>query len=140
MRKLKFFLTCLLMVSISLVSAQTRTASGTVVSAEDGEPVIGASVLVKGTSQGTFTDVDGKFSLSAPVNATLVNQSIGMVSVEVAAAPNLQVVMQADTRALDELVVTALGIQRQKRELGYSTTNVNSEELTQSKSVSVATG
>ena len=140
MRKLKFFLTCLLMVSISLVSAQTKTASGTVVSAEDGEPVIGASVLVKGTSQGTFTDVDGKFSLSAPVNATLVIQSIGMVSVEVAAAPNLQVVMQADTRALDELVVTALGIQRQKRELGYSTTNVNSEELTQSKSVSVATG
>ena len=61
MRKLKFLLTCLLMVSISLVSAQTKTASGTVFSAEDGLPVIGASVMVKGSTQGTVTDVNSSF-------------------------------------------------------------------------------
>ena len=60
MRKLKFFLTCLLMVSISLVSAQTKTASGTVVSAEDGQPVIGDSVIIKGTLQGTTTNANGR--------------------------------------------------------------------------------
>ena len=140
MRKLKFLLTCLLMVSISLVSAQTKTASGTVVSTEDGEPVIGASVLIKGSSQGTITNVNGKFSLTVPANATLVISSIGMISQEVAPATNLEIVLVTDTKTLDEVVVTALGIQRQKRDLGYSTTNINSEELTQAKSVSVATG
>ena len=140
MRKLKFLLTCLLMVSFSLVSAQTRTASGTVTSADNGEPVIGASVLIKGSSQGTITNVDGKFSLSVPANATLVISSIGMISQEVAPGTNLEIVLVTDTKTLDEVVVTALGIQRQKRDLGYSTTNINSEELTQAKSVSVATG
>ena len=140
MRKLKFLLTCLLMVSISLVSAQTKTASGTVTSADNGEPVIGASVLIKGTSQGTITNVNGKFSLTVPANATLVISSIGMISQEVAPGTNLNIVLVTDTKTLDEVVVTALGIQRQKRDLGYSTTNINSEELTQAKSVSVATG
>ena len=140
MRKLKFLLTCLLMVSFSLVSAQTKTASGTVTSADNGEPVIGASVLIKGTSQGTITNVDGKFSLSVPANATLVISSIGMISQEVVPGTNLNIVLVTDTKTLDEVVVTALGIQRQKRDLGYSTTNINSEELTQAKSVSVATG
>ena len=140
MRKLKFLLTCLLMVSFSLVSAQTRTASGTVTSADNGEPVIGASVLIKGSSQGTITNVNGKFSLTVPANATLVISSIGMISQEVAPATNLEIVLVTDTKTLDEVVVTALGIQRQKRDLGYSTTNINSEELTQAKSVSVATG
>ena len=140
MRKLKFLWTCLLMVSFSLVSAQTRTASGTVTSADNGEPVIGASVLIKGSSQGTITNVDGKFSLSVPANATLVISSIGMISQEVAPGTNLEIVLVTDTKTLDEVVVTALGIQRQKRDLGYSTTNINSEELTQAKSVSVATG
>ena len=140
MRKLKFLLTCLLMVSFSLVSAQTKTASGTVTSADNGEPVIGASVLIKGTSQGTITNVNGKFTLTVPANATLVISSIGMISQEVAPATNLEIVLVTDAKTLDELVVTALGIQRQKRDLGYSTTNINSEELTQAKSVSVATG
>ena len=140
MRKLKFLLTCLLMVSFSLVSAQTRTASGTVTSADNGEPVIGASVLIKGSSQGTVTNVNGKFSLNVPANATLVISSVGMLPQEVAPGTNLNIVLVTDTKTLDEVVVTALGIQRQKRDLGYSTTNINSEELTQAKSVSVATG
>ena len=140
MRKLKFLLTCLLMVSFSLVSAQTKTASGTVTSADNGEPVIGASVLIKGSSQGTITNVNGKFSLNVPANATLVISSVGMLPQEVAPGTNLNIVLVTDTKTLDEVVVTALGIQRQKRDLGYSTTNINSEELTQAKSVSVATG
>ncbi|HPT43620.1 MAG TPA: SusC/RagA family TonB-linked outer membrane protein [Paludibacteraceae bacterium] len=140
MRKLKFLLTCLLMVSISLVSAQTKTASGTVTSADNGEPVIGASVLIKGTSQGTITNVNGKFTLTVPANATLVISSIGLISQEAVPGTNMEIVLLTDTKTLDEVVVTALGIQRQKRDLGYSTANINSEELTQAKSVSVATG
>ena len=140
MRKLKFLLTCLLMVSISLVSAQTKTASGTVTSADNGEPVIGASVLIKGTSQGTITNVNGKFTLTVPANATLVISSIGLISQEAAPGTNMEIVLLTDTKTLDEVVVTALGIQRQKRDLGYSIANINSEELTQAKSVSVATG
>jgi len=128
------------MVSISLVSAQTKTASGTVTSADNGEPVIGASVLIKGTSQGTITNVNGKFTLTVPANATLVISSIGLISQEAAPGTNMEIVLLTDTKTLDEVVVTALGIQRQKRDLGYSTANINSEELTQAKSVSVATG
>ena len=64
MRKLTFLLACLFLIGVGLVNAQSRTVSGKVLSAEDGQPVIGATVIVKGTSSGTITGVDGDFSLS----------------------------------------------------------------------------
>lgn len=128
MRKLKFLLTCLLMVSFSLVSAQTRTASGTVTSADNGEPVIGASVLIKGSSQGTVTNVNGKFSLNVPANATLVISSVGMLPQEVAPGTNLNIVLVTDTKTLDEIIVTAAGIKRSEKSLGYAVSSVNPED------------
>jgi TonB-dependent SusC/RagA subfamily outer membrane receptor len=141
MRKLTFLFACLFMIGVGLVNAQSLTVKGKVISDEDGQPVIGASVLVKGTTTGTITGVDGSFSISVPAgNRTLVVSYIGMKSTEVQAENGMVVRLQPQTLEIDEVVVTALGIQRQKRELGYSTVNINSEELNQAKSVSVATG
>ncbi len=115
MRKLKLLLTCLFAVaSISLVSAQTKTASGTVISSDDGQPVIGASVVVKGNTKiGTLTDVDGRYTLSVPASATtLVISYIGMSQTEVAASPNQNVVMDADASELDEVLVMGYGTGR----------------------------
>lgn len=141
MRKLKYLLTCLLVASISLVSAQTKTVSGMVASAEDNQPIVGASVVIKGTSQGVATDANGRFSFSVPASAqTLVVSYIGMQSQEIVAGTNVWVSLKSDEKMIDEVVVTALGIERQKRDLGYSTVTIKSEELTQAKSLSVATG
>ena len=134
MRKLKFFLTCLLMASISLVSAQTKTASGTVKSAEDGLPVIGASVVVKGnTSIGTLTNADGWYSLTVPSSAnTLVVSLVGMKSVEVAATPNQRINLEPDISELSELlVVGAMGIARPSRAAGFGQSVVDPSEATQ---------
>ncbi len=68
MKKLTFLLFCLVL-GIGLASAQTMQVTGTVTSAEDGEPIIGASVVVKGTTNGTVTDYDGKFNLTVPSSA-----------------------------------------------------------------------
>lgn len=136
-RKLTMFL-ALFFIGIGIVTAQTQVR-GTVVD-ESGQPVIGATILIKGTSQGTVTDVDGRFNLSAPANGTLVISFVGMQTQEVPVQPTVNVTLVSDTEVLDELVVTALGIQRQKRDLGYSTVNIEAEELNQAKSLSVATG
>lgn len=102
----------LLIVSLCLAAgvlqAQTKQVEGIVTSAEDGQPVIGASVLVKGASQGTITDVDGKFVLNGvPASAKmLVISFVGMKSREVAIAPRVEVVLESDQQVLDEVLVT----------------------------------
>ena len=102
----------LLIVSLCLAAgvlqAQTKQVEGIVTSAEDGQPVIGASVLVKGASQGTITDVDGKFVLNGvPASAKmLVISFVGMKAREVAIAPRVEVVLESDQQVLDEVLVT----------------------------------
>jgi len=129
MKKLTFLFLCLVL-GIGLATAQTREITGSVVSAEDDQPVIGASVIVKGTTTGTVTDYDGKFSLSVPSAAkTLVISYIGMAAQEVAIAPNVRVLLKADTQNLDEVVVTALGISREKKALGYAVSEVKGDEM-----------
>ena len=141
MRKLTFLLTCLFLVGVGLVNAQSKSISGKVLSAEDGQPIIGATVKVKGTSAGTITNVGGEFKISLQGDAkNLVISYVGMVTSEVQAVDGMTIQLQSDAKMIDEVVVTALGIQRQKRELGYSTVSIKNEELTQGKSLSVATG
>ena len=141
MRKLTFLWACLFLIGVGLVNAQSKSVSGKVLSAEDGQPVIGASVMVKGTTTGTITGVEGDFTLPVQTNGkTLVVSFVGMKTTEIQAADGMVVKLVSDALAIDEVVVTALGIQRQKRELGYSTANIKSDELTQAKSLSVATG
>ena len=109
-RKLMLLLTCLF-VGIGLATAQTQKVTGTVISEEDGLPVVGASILVKGTTVGTITDVDGQFTLSnIPSSAKMLQISyIGMQSQEVAIKPTVRVVLKTDAEVLDEVVVTAYG-------------------------------
>ena len=131
MRKLKFLLTCLLMVSFSLVSAQTKTASGTVISTEDGLPVVGASVLVKGRTQGTVTNIDGRYTLSVPSSSDLLVISLmGMKTVEVSASVNVTVNMEPDIAQLEEVLVVAYGTAKKSSFTGSAAT-VDAKKLSQ---------
>ncbi|MDC2810410.1 SusC/RagA family TonB-linked outer membrane protein [Bacteroides ovatus] len=138
-RKLMLLLACLF-VGIGLVTAQTQKVTGVVISEEDGQPVVGASVLVKGTTLGTITDVDGNFNLSnVPSSAkTLQISYIGMQTQEVVIKPNLRVVLKADAQKLDEIVVTAMGISREKKALGYAVQDVKSDALTRAANTDLA--
>lgn len=116
-------------------AAQVTTVQGIVTTEEDGEPVIGASVIVKGTSLGTVTDVNGRFELSGfPPSATrLLISYISLMAKEVAIAPQVSVTLKSDTHLLDEVVVTALGISREKKALGYTAQEVKQNALVQGK-------
>ncbi|HJD74670.1 MAG TPA: TonB-dependent receptor [Bacteroides reticulotermitis] len=137
-RKLMLLLACLF-VGLSQVAAQSQTITGVVISEEDGQPVVGASVLVKGTTKGTITDIDGKFSLSnVPSSAkTLQISYIGMHSQEVAIKPTVKVVMAPDNKVLDEVMVVAFGTQKKSAFTG-SATVINSEELAKRVTTNVA--
>lgn len=114
-------------------AGETRniTVSG-VVSDDTGMPLIGAGVLIKGTTSGTTTDIDGYFSLSVPKGKTVEVSSLGFVNYEFAAeseAP-LSITLSSDTEILDEVVVTALGIKRTTKALSYNVQEVASEKIT----------
>ena len=115
-RKLMLLLACLF-VGIGLVTAQTQKVTGVVISEEDGQPVIGASVLVKGTQIGAITGVDGDFTLlNVPSSAKTLRVSyIGMQTLEVAIKPHVKVTLKADSEVLDEVVVT--GMQKMDKRL-----------------------
>ena len=140
MNKLTYLLLCLVL-GIGLATAQTRKVTGTVISAEDSEPIIGASVIVKGTTTGTVTDFDGVFSLDVPSSAkTLVISYVGMIAREVPVQDVLRVVLQSGTQNLEEVVVTAIGMKKQEKALGYAASTVKSEDLNAAKSGSVMSG
>jgi len=121
-------MTCLFC-SIGLALAQNKRISGTVVDS-NGDPVTGATVVVKGTTVGASTDIDGKYSISVPQNGkTLVISLIGSKTKEMAVGDNLKIVLENDSRALDEVVVTALGISREKRALGYAVQDVKGDDI-----------
>ena len=128
-RKLMLLLACLF-VGIGLVTAQTQTITGVVISEEDGQPVIGASVLVKGTQLGTITGVDGDFTLpNVPSSAkTLQISYIGMQTQEVLIKPNVKVFMKADAEMLDEVIVVAYGTAK-KESLTGSISVVDSKKI-----------
>ena len=122
-RKLMLLLACLF-VGIGLVTAQTQKVTGVVISEEDGQPVIGASVLVKGTQIGAITGVDGDFTLpNVPSSAkTLVISYIGMQTQEVAIKPHVRVIMHSDSELLDEVMVVAYGTAKKSSFTGSAST------------------
>lgn len=138
MRKILFLFACFLLASLGLVNAQSRSISGTVLSDEDGQPVIGATVMIKGSTKGTITAVDGTFKISMPENSkSLVITYIGYEPAEVEAQNNMVIRLISNLREIDEVVVTAMGVTRSKKSLGYSAASVTGEELAQNRRADV---
>jgi TonB-linked SusC/RagA family outer membrane protein len=123
------------MITFSVTWAQ-RTVTGTVTGEDDGTAVPGVNVIVKGTSAGTVTDIDGKYQIGVPEEGgILVFSFIGLATeeVEIGNQSTINMVMTADIKQLTEVVVTALGISRDKASLGYSTQEVEGEDLARAK-------
>ena len=136
-RKLMLLLACLF-VGIGLVTAQTQRVTGVVISEEDGQPVIGASVLVKGTQLGTITGVDGDFTLpNVPSSAkTIIVSFVGMQKAEVAISARMKVSLKPDAELLDEVMVVAFGTAKKSAFTG-SAKVLGNEKLEQSQVSSV---
>ncbi len=120
-------------VSVTSTFAQERTISGRVVD-EDGGGLPGVNVILKGTTTGTTTDIDGNYKVNVPAEAnTLTFSFIGLASQEVAigARSTIDVTMSSDVKQLSEVVVTAIGIEREKKALGYAVSDVSGDALKQ---------
>lgn len=137
---LSFFLVCTLLVGVTY--AQNRPVSGKVTSASDGTPVQGVSVAVQGTSTATQTDGSGNYSINVADNATLVFSYVGYQRqvVAVGARSTVNVQLTNDETSLDEVVVTALGVSKSARGLGYSTSKVSGEDLVKSGEANIIQG
>lgn len=128
MRRLLSVLLCLF-IGINLATAQTAKVSGVVISAEDGEPIIGASVVAKGTTTGTVTNFDGHFSLDVPTSAKLLTVSyVGMKTQEVGVKPDLRIVLESASEELDEVMVVAYGTTKKASFTG-SAASVSGEKI-----------
>ena len=113
--------------------AQTKV-SGTVLSQEDGQPIIGAAVKVVGTSTGMLTDVNGRFDVTLPAGKNQLEITyLGYVTQTVQAKNGMRIFMKSDAQSLDEVVVTAMGISREKKALGYAVSEVDGSELIKSR-------
>ncbi len=136
----RFVLCMLLSFCMAIASAQQRNITGTVKD-DNGNPVARVSFQVKGTSNGGITDDNGNFSISVPdANVVLVFTSVGYQEKEVAVGQNttLSVTLNTSDGNLSEVVVTALGIQRQKKSLGYAIQEVKGETLVDAKETNLA--
>ncbi|MEX2512712.1 MAG: SusC/RagA family TonB-linked outer membrane protein [Cyclobacteriaceae bacterium] len=130
----------LLFSNLDALLAQSRTISGQVTESSSAEPVLGASILIKGTAQGTVTDLDGNFELEIPSNeATLVFSYIGFQPQEIMVGnrSTINVVMEYSSEELSEVVVTALGVERETKALGYSVQAVDGDRFTEARETNV---
>jgi len=127
-------------IGLQVLMAQTKEISGTVTSTEDGGAIPGVSVSVKGTSLGTITDMNGVFRLKVPLDSKILTFSfVGMASQDVVIGnqTKIDVKLTSANISVDEVVVTAMGISRDKKSLGYATTSVQSEQLTKARESNV---
>jgi TonB-linked SusC/RagA family outer membrane protein len=140
MKKISLLLAFLGFIGLQVVFAQTREISGSVTSNEDGSSIPGASVVVKGSSLGTVTDMDGKFVLKVPISSKVLTVTfVGMVSTEVplTTSSNYQVKLKPLNVTVDEVVVTAIGISKQRKSLGYAVQDVNGDKINDAKTGNV---
>lgn len=134
----KALLLCFFLVSVLLqqAMAQSRAVTGTVTDQASGQGLPGVAVIVKGTTVGTTTGVEGEYTINVPdANSTLVFRFIGYTTVErpVGNAANIDVTLATDTRQLDEVVVTALGIERTKNELPYAAQSIDGGAISETR-------
>lgn len=138
----KLFLIFLAVTSLAVCAvAQTRTVKGVVLSEGDDEPLIGATVLPVGSGNGTSTDLEGKFTVYVPQSVTQLKVSyVGMGTKTVDITSNDMIIWLSPTsNSLDEVVVTAMGISRSEKTLGFSATSVGGQEITAARDANVLT-
>jgi TonB-linked SusC/RagA family outer membrane protein len=131
------------MLCITQVFAQNRTVTGTVTAKDDGLPIPGVTVKIKGTNSGVQTGTNGKFTISVPQGGTLVFTFVGYTAQEraVGTSTSLNIVLEPESKQLGEVVVTgALGIKTQAKELGYATATVSNTLLNEGKATNAASG
>ncbi len=118
-----------------IATAQEVQISGKVTNVKDGSVLPGVTIFVKGTSQGTTTDIDGGYVMTVPGDAVLVFSFIGMKTKEVSVGGRtvLNISLEPEVTKLEEVIVTALGIKRSEKAIGYSVTTINSEEITKTR-------
>ncbi len=131
----KFFALVFAVAATALGVHAQNVISGTVTDGVSGDPLSGVTVFEKGTTNGTFTDEDGMYELKAPSNAVIVFRMIGYITRELKGGGDLN--MDEDVLQLDDVVVTALGVSRDKKALGYSVQNVSGEKLNQARDANV---
>ena len=139
MRKLFLILMAIIGIAVG-ASAQDRTIHGLVISGDENDPIVGATVMVTGTNLGTTTDVDGKFTIkNVPSSAkTLKVSYVGMTSQEVPITNGeIKIVLSLSSDLLDEVVVTALGISRSEKSLGYAATQVDASQIERARTSNV---
>ena len=131
---------CMLCTFWGSVLAQQRTVTGNVTSADDGSALPGVNVVIKGTQEGTVTGMDGNYTISVPENTVLKFSYIGYLNqeIEVGNQSVINVKMAVDTKQLNEVVVTALGISKSEEKIGYAISKVDGEKLSQAREVNVA--
>jgi hypothetical protein len=127
MKQIRFLILFMVTLISTMTYAQNTSYSGTVVDAQN-EPIIGASVVQKGTSQGSVTDLDGKFTVSVAPGSTLVISYIGYVPQEVKAANDMRIVLKEDNKTLNEVIVVGYGVQK-KSVVTAAIAKVSSEDL-----------
>ncbi|MCD4745787.1 MAG: SusC/RagA family TonB-linked outer membrane protein [Bacteroidales bacterium] len=136
MRKFTIFLAFFIFLGMQLVHAQDRAITGTVISSDDGLAIPGVAVMVKGTNIGTTTDLDGKYQLTVDSKVTtLIFSFMGMVTKEVQIGDKnvVDVVLDPDIMDIEGVVVTALGISREKKALGYSVQDLKGDEIAEAR-------
>lgn len=139
--KINCFTMAFLLLVSTLAYGQGFVTKGNVISSEDQLPLIGASIVLKGSTNGTITDVDGNFSISVPKSGSvLVISYVGMATQEITinSSKPIKVVLNPDSEVLADVVVTALGIKRSEKALGYSVQKVSGESLRKVPGVDVA--
>ena len=127
---MKRLLSTLMVVCLIVLGASAKTVKGKVVSATDNEPLIGATVQAVGSNQGTATDINGEFSVTVNDNVTQLKISyVGFVPQTVAVASYVTVALEEENNTLEEVVVTAMGITRKQKSLGYAAQQVKADDI-----------
>lgn len=131
--QMRFLLFAVLMLSTLVVNAQDRTVTGTVTAAEDSSPLPGVNVVIKGSTVGTVTDASGRYTLNAPADGTLVFSFIGLASQElpIGGRAIIDIQLEQDVKQLTEVIVTAAGIERERRALGTRIETVTGNKIQQ---------
>lgn len=133
MKKL-IYLLFILFISTKILTAQTSRVNGFVVAAEDGQPIPGATIRIKGSNLGAVSDVNGAFSFYASESDhILIVSFVGRKTSEAVIIPDMKIILYPETHDLEEAVVTAIGIRRDRKSLGYASTTVSGDELTQAR-------